>query len=202
MLGVAILICSSLFAPSAQATYVATLAPQGSNVVATGSGNLNLASLTILPGIFATQASIEPDIGLLFLGQAANISIDSYTGVTGPASFGGGNIDFSGNGGSGGIVGVDETGLGMRVVTVPAGYVSGSPLTESSTWINQTLGGLAVTPGTYVWSWGSGASADSFKLNVVVPEPSSLLLFGGALAALLLGRMRRRIQLHAAPPAA
>jgi hypothetical protein len=194
-LGVAMLIGSSLCASPAQAAYIATLVQQGSNVVATGSGTLNLASLSIIPGTFSTEASILPIIGLLFIGVPFNEFISSYTGVTGPTSFGNGNSDISANSGIGDIVGVDETTpFGMRVITVPAGYVSGSALFESSTWNNQTFSSLGVTPGTYVWTWGSGASADRFTLDIeaaAVPEPSSLLLFGVVLAALLLGRPSR-----------
>jgi hypothetical protein len=54
-----------------------------------------------------------------------------------------------------------------------------------------------VTPGTYVWTWGSGANADSFTLDIeatAVPEPSGLLLFGGGLAALLLWRTARYLR--------
>ena len=195
-LSVALLIVSSLSSTPAHAAYIATLVQQGGNVVATGSGTLNLASLTIIPGIFASEASITPSIGQLFIGQALNEDISSYTGVTGPTNFGNGNSDVTASSGSGGIAGVDETTPGVRVVTVPEGYVSGSALFESTTWNNQTFGSLGVTPGTYVWTWGSGASADSFTLNAVagVPEPSSFLLFASGLAALLLVRMGRRVR--------
>ena len=195
-LGVAILIGSNLFAPLAQAAYIATLVQEGSDVVATGSGTINLTSLSIIPGTFATEASIQPSIGLLFIGQALNEFVSDYTGVTGPTSFGNGNGDITASSGSGDIVGVDETTpFGVRTVTVPEGYVSGSPLFENSTWNNQTLSSLGVTPGTYVWTWGSGPTADSFTLNIILtPEPSSLMLFGVALAALLLGRLSHRIQ--------
>jgi hypothetical protein len=196
-LSVAMLIVSSLSYVPAQAAYITTLVQQGSNVVANGSGTLNLASVSIIPGTAATEASIQPSIGLLFIGQALNEFISNYTGVTGPPNFGNGNSDITASSGSGDIVGVDETTpFGARVLTVPEGYVSGSALFESTTWNNQTFSSLGVTPGTYVWTWGSGASADSFTLNIegvaaAVPEPSSFLLFGGGLAALIALRYRR-----------
>jgi hypothetical protein len=81
------------------------------------------------------------------------------------------------------------------VLALPENYVSGSPLSDSSTYDNQNFASLDVTPGVYVWTWGSGATADSFTLDIgaapAVPEPASLTLLGVALAGL--GVARRRI---------
>jgi PEP-CTERM motif len=196
-LGVAMLIGFSLCAPLARADYITTLVQQGNDVVATGSGTLNLASLSIIPGTFSSDPSMQPKIGLLFIGEPADAFISGYTGVTGPTGFGNGNLDISANGGTGDLVGIDETTpFGLRAIIVPEGYVSGSALFESSTWNNQSFSSLGVTPGNYEWTWGSGADADSFTLDIesnVVPEPPSLLLFGVGLAALTLWRTSRRI---------
>ena len=37
---------------------------------------------------------------------------------------------------------------------------------------------LGLKPGTYTYYWGSGADADSFTLNIGVPELSPVLLLG------------------------
>jgi hypothetical protein len=63
---------------------------------------------------------------------------------------------------------------------VPLGYVSGSALSDTSTYDNQTFSSLGVTPGAYEWTWGSGADADTFTLDVV-PAP----LIGRGLPILL-----------------
>jgi hypothetical protein len=64
---------------------------------------------------------------------------------------------------------------------VPEGYVSGTALSDTATYDSQTFSSLGVTPGTYKWTWGSAATADSFTLDVVVPAP----LIGHGLPVLL-----------------
>jgi hypothetical protein len=54
---------------------------------------------------------------------------------------------------------------------VPAGYVSGTFLSDSATYSGKTLASLGVTPGTYVWTWGTGAN-QNFTLQIPVPPPT------------------------------
>jgi hypothetical protein len=63
--------------------------------------------------------------------------------------------------------------------------MSGDPLSDTSTYDNATFASLGATPGTYTWTWGSGAHADSFTLQIgaaAVPEPSTwaMMLLGFA----------------------
>ena len=58
-------------------------------------------------------------------------------------------------------------------VFLPAGYVSGAALSSTSTWTGQTLATLGVTVGTYTWTFGSGASADSVVVYAGTAPPSA-----------------------------
>ena len=60
---------------------------------------------------------------------------------------------------------------------MPQGYVSGGALSDSMTFNNATFASLGVTPGTYVWTWGTGAN-QNFTLQIGpagVPDAGSTL---------------------------
>jgi len=159
-------------ASPAQAGYVATLEEVGSDVIATGGGPLDLLGLSSL-GLNADQAGMLPLFGTINTGPAPpNVTpTAAYGGITGPTSFGSGGLLLFADSGSGDLVGVHgHTGI----LVVPDGYISGDPLSDTSTYLNQTFAALGVTPGTYVWSWGDGEN-QNFTLQigpVAVPEPA------------------------------
>jgi PEP-CTERM motif len=64
---------------------------------------------------------------------------------------------------------------------VPLDYVSGSALSDTSTYDNQTFSTLGVTPGRYEWTSGSGVN-QNFTLVIGTPEPSTwaMMLLGFA----------------------
>jgi hypothetical protein len=154
-----------------RAAYVETVQQVGSNVVATGSGTINTAALT-LNGSATNVAILNPGGGLAFFGPASATFSDEYSGFTSGSSDFGSNHGVDATSGSGDLVGV----AGLTDLIVPNGYVSGTPLSDSSTWSNQTLDSLGLTegPGDYAWEWGQGPTFDSFFLDVEGTEPALL----------------------------
>jgi hypothetical protein len=170
--------------------YSVTLEQVGSNVVATGSGAINLTGLT-----FASPGAAIPVIiavsGVIQTGPF-NTSVDLYTGFTGPTSFGSGGFVVPSTS-SGDFVGISGS---SGLILVPQGYVSGAALSDSSTYNNATLASLGVTPGSYVWRWGTGLENQNFTLiigGVGVPDGGSTLSLLG-FASLGLVALRRKLR--------
>lgn len=164
----AIVIICGLSVRSAQAVpYVLTLQQNGSNVVATGSGAIDLTGLGA-PGSGGKVSYMDPSNGAILTGPATLTSIDEYAGVHGPTSFGTHSGTENADSGSGFLVGI----INDQFLDVPSGYVSDSPLSSSSTWTGATFSSLGVTPGIYVWTWGTGAD-QSFTLDVVATAPDT-----------------------------
>ena len=82
-------------------------------------------------------------------------------------------------------------------LSVPDGYVSGAALLSSATWNNATFASLGVTPGTYVWTWGTGGPNQNFTLIIGgagVPDGGSTVSLLG-FALLGLAALRRKLPL-------
>jgi hypothetical protein len=189
---VVLLIGFGPFAPPARAGSTMTLLEQNGSVVASGSGKFDLTDLT---NTFQTsvRANIFPSDGIIETGPAVERPIRLLGGTTGPSTFGSGGFTNASSG-SGDLVGVFDH---ASQLVVPLEYNSGDPLSGGAVWDNTTFAGLGVTPGTYVWTWGTGDHADSFTLQVgpataAIPEPSSLTLLGVTAAGLLGYAWRRR----------
>ena len=191
-------------ASQAQAGYVVTMQQQGSDVVATGSGSLDLSGLSYDTTNTQMAAVVLASMAAIGIGPASTLSYDLYPGsISGPSSFGSGSITFASSG-SGDITGYFGA-FGYTDIYVPAGYVSGSSLSGSSTWSGTTLADLGLTPGTYTWTWSTvmlpvaptapgGGATDFFTLQIVAPtpEPSTFGLFALTAAGLTLGGYLRR----------
>jgi hypothetical protein len=108
-LGVAMLVGSGLSAPPTQAGYIETLEQVGSNVVATGSGTLDLTDLSFVVDATGLSALILPSRGEIHTGPAVSVPLGNgslYGVVSGPTSFGSGSSRLA-DSGSGDIVGIE-----------------------------------------------------------------------------------------------
>jgi len=167
-------LAAPLFYVQPAQAFTITLEQMGSNVVATGSGAINLTGLTFLtpgsasPGIEAIDARIT-------MGDAP---LDIYLGsLTGPTNFGTGNF-VAGNPLGGDSVGIFAS---LGEINVPEGYVSGNPLSDSMTFDNATIHSLGLRPGTYTWTWGTGQANQFFTLII----PGTSVPDGGSTVSLL-----------------
>jgi hypothetical protein len=177
-------VTASLFSVQLAKAYTVTLKQVGSDVVATGSGPINLTGLTF-DGLGFVGPGMTANDGAILTGPNRDSSLDVYIGYTGPTSFGNGG-NFGPNTGSGDAVGIQNP-IGNMLLTVPHGYVSGAALSDSMTFNNATFASLGVTPGTYVWRWGTGLPNQNFRLVIGVPVPdggSTVSLLGFALLGL------------------
>jgi hypothetical protein len=172
----------------AQAGYMVTLQQVGPNVVATGSGPIDLSGLIFLVG-FNGGPFLDPNSGQIASGAMA--PGDIYRGaITGPSSFGSGDVTLASSG-TGDAVGIVPSNF---LLTVPDNYVSGNALSDSSTYNNATFASLGATPGTYVWTWGTGANQNfTLQIGAGVPDAGSTLpLLGFALLGVAVLRRKLR----------
>jgi len=194
----------ALFSSTARAGLIINFAQVGNDVVATGSGSANVSNLNFLLSVPNAQVNVEASTGN-YRGGVPGGQFVVYSGLTiPPTGYGTSNAGFgpgtgtnnTPNSTTGDYFGL--TGFNGRLF-LPDGYVSGTQLSNTATWNNQTLTNLGLAPlgSTFTYSWGSGANADSITINVTaVPEPSSLLCLTLGLSCVALFRRTRLPRLH------
>jgi hypothetical protein len=165
---------------SAQAKYVAIFTQDGPDVVEVGGGTLDVTDLTIVGRGAITKPFVSGATGAYVSGSRDDTGSSFVGGFEGPATFGSGSL-FKPTESAGNPVGFSAS---SGFVYVPDSYVSGDPLSETSTYADATFASLGITPGTYVYSWGAGADADTLTIVIggSVPEPSTwaMMLIGFA----------------------
>ncbi|MDH3997466.1 MAG: VPLPA-CTERM sorting domain-containing protein [Desulfuromonadales bacterium] len=179
------------FAATSNAILIININEVGSDVVATGSGTLDLTGLSY---DYATSppsiGGVAGTLGNFWAFPDLSADLDIYAGFTGPSSFGSGlgatADSATGSFGFGILSTTDE-------IAVESDYVFGAPLDFTATYLSETLASLGLTIGTYEWTW----AGDSIQMNIdydppqaPVPEPATMLLLGGGLAGL--AGIRRR----------
>lgn len=178
-------------APS-QAAFVFTMKEVAGGVELNGSGTINTAALTKGDPNSFSVAGVLPDESVIRAGESSS-DVTEWFGITGPASFGPGTINRNTSARSGdsmALVGI------FGFLLLPDDYDSGDPLSNTGFFAGSTYASLGVTPGTYVWTWGRLAEADSLTLNIVaptgVPTPGTVLLAGTGLLGLAAARRRAK----------
>jgi hypothetical protein len=120
-----------------------------SNGVATANGTTDLAALRFVLSATPVEV-IVPSTAAVQLGGSHTTSIDVFTGITGPSSFGTGGSTTSTTT-SGDFFGVDGNACALEVA---APYPSEAPISRSATWDASTFSTLGLNPGTYNYTWG------------------------------------------------
>ena len=176
---------------SAKANYIVTLQQVGSDVVATGTGAIDLTGLTPrFPAVLSPL--IIPSLPGIITG-APGTGEEWMGTISGQPNFGSGGIT-SADSGFGQLAGI-ATSPSLDVIFVPFGYGNDTLLSDSATYNNATFATLGVTPGTYEWSWGDGAN-QNFTLIIggAVPDAGSTVSLLG-FASLGLVALRRKLRL-------
>jgi len=155
--------------PAAGSVVNMTLLEVGGDVVLSGAGTMNTTSLG-LTQLFYRNSGVVPQASQFGCGLDGpgpfNCVIFTGGTITEPANFGTGGVT-NGNLGTGDFFGIGFANSTRRLF-VPSGYTSGSFISGTTTFNSTTLATLGATPGTYTWSWGSGANASSIILQVGV----------------------------------
>jgi hypothetical protein len=121
LINLALLIGYGLYTLPAQAAFTMTIKEVGNNVIATGSGTIDVFGLTNT-GIIGVASAIHPSQGVIQVGLTTSVNAESYTGfLISTNAFGPGHLTPA-DGGSG-----DTVGMGPGFLIVPQGY-SGGPL--------------------------------------------------------------------------
>jgi hypothetical protein len=145
-LGATVMIGSAFSAPMAQAGYVVKVQQDGNDIVANGSGEIDLTGLSF-NGVSPAPARLNPGAASILTGTSS-VDFATYEIVSGPTSFGGGG-NTNASSGSGDIVGIFAGGVN-RVsgnLSVPFGYTSDTALSDSASYDNQTFSSLGLTDG-------------------------------------------------------
>jgi hypothetical protein len=153
-------------ASQAEAAFLITLTQVGNDLSERSSGAFDLTDLKVFgradPGY---SSMVVPSEAETFVGAGpSQARLTLYSGLRGPSSFGPGdaaNASF----GSGDDVFLLPV-VGSPILGVPAGYSSGDFLEGSATYVDASYASLGLIRGTYVYTWGAGAHADTLTVNV------------------------------------
>lgn len=165
----------------AHAVYTITVTPVGSDVVMTGTGQIDTTAMAVLSSV-ATCSSGNGR----WPGGSTTLCLGSgSTGLIMSGAITGAGVPVMGTGGS--TVGSARSGAPVYLVGttlyLPTGYVSNTAITNSVTFAGKTLATLGATVGTYTMTLSSG---DTIVVKVMNATPVPTLGVTGAAAFALL----------------
>ena len=141
------------------------------NVVFSYTGSLDMTGQTT-SSIGGTWNGIHPSDAYLAINSNNGKNGLKSEELSGPTSFGAGSSYISDSSRSGDYFVIDGY---KHNFIIPENYASGAQISGSSTYANNTLAGMGITPGTYTWTLTQ--SGDTIQMEVV-PEPSVFALSG------------------------
>ncbi len=182
---------------AAQAAIVIDIEQNGSDVVGTVSGSLDLTGLTFFGSVANFNGgalnSVEARRGLFLGAEIKKAPSDIYQGIAGPSNWGmGGRLD--GQSFSGDTFGIVAT---QSAVYLPVGYISNSAIASTATFAGATMASLGLDAGVYSYTTPN----DTITVNIgqaalgAVPEPATwaFMIFGfGAVGGALRSNRRRQ----------
>jgi hypothetical protein len=150
--------------------FVVTITQSGPDVVWAGSGSFNLTDLELdLPITITSGFGVNQAIWV----AGATTTPPGATGqqyggasLTYPTTFALGTQTGGPSATTGSMFGILPGGVSGRTIVVPDGYVSGNIISGSTTYASQTIAGMGLSGGTYIWSWGAGANASSLVMII------------------------------------
>jgi hypothetical protein len=185
----ATLAAGMLAAAGAHGAVIMHITESGGNVNVTASGSLDLTGAAYHHQQDYSTGIIPGDSNwYVALGNTPGLSWYELTSTTLP-------FGISTNYFTAGVTSGDGFALwgysgGTPLVGLAAGYASGNPISSSMMISGQSIAGMTLIPGTYTFT----LPADEIILEIGnnVPEPASLALMLGGLAAGVTARRRTR----------
>ena len=179
--------CLTLFVGicPARAIFILTAEQTPAGVTMTGKGTIDRTGLAYGYSSSA-YGSIAAGDGQIYVGSQFSNNVDYFGGASGPAAFGpppanpGADNRIFADHSTGSIVGLRILSTGY--IALPAAFPDRPliyQLSGASYYYGATFDSLGFTPGTYTYTWGSGAHADSFVITSNVPEAGSTLALLG-----------------------
>lgn len=186
------LAASCLLPGNADAAMIISIEEQGSDVVASYSGSIDLTGIGFniigsgnVNRIVASGGQVNFQNGATNKASLTDFSKNPWT--VAPSAFGTGGLF---NADTVSVAAGNAFGFQANGFFIESSYVSGTTISGSMTFENQTLASMGINEGTGIMN-ATFSSGDTLTVNAIsaVPEPSSSLL---GLAGLILGSAFRR----------